>query len=99
MGRRQHWRGGKNLYDSGPAQIQVWDLDSAQLENKQKKIIEGYKEELHSWADKFEEKHGRKPLESELIENLQDKMNPDILQKYVTEYLELIINKQGDDMV
>ena len=69
------------------------------VKNKQKKITEGYKEEIRFWADKFEEKHGRKPLESELIDNLQDKMNPDILQKYVTEYLILIINNQADEMV
>ena len=36
------------------------------------------------WSTKFEEKHNRKPLESEMLDNLQDKMNPEILKKIVS---------------
>jgi hypothetical protein len=64
----------------------------------QKKIIDGYKREIESWSNKFETKHGRKPLESELIDNLKDKMNPELLIKYVREFLESNI-ENTDNMV
>ena len=53
----------------------------------QQKIVDNYKGQISDWADQFKLKHGRVPLESELIDNLQDKMNPDLLKKYVAEYL------------
>ena len=40
-----------------------------------------YEKEVTDWVEKFEEKHNRKPLESEMLDNLQDKMNPEILEK------------------
>ena len=58
-----------------------------------------YKKEISDWSLKFENKHNRQPLESELLDNLQDTMNPDLLKKYVKEYLESIELELGDDMV
>jgi len=69
------------------------------VKTNQKKIIEGYKKEISDWSSKFENKHNRKPLESELLDNLQDSMNPDLLKKYVKEYLESIDIDKGADMV
>ena len=69
------------------------------VKTNQKKIIEGYKKEISDWSSKFENKHNRKPLESELLDNLQDSMNPDLLKKYVKEYLESIDIDKGVDMV
>jgi len=37
------------------------------------KIMAGYEKEVKDWCDKFEEKHNRKPLEEEMLDNLQDK--------------------------
>jgi hypothetical protein len=51
---------------------------------KRKKLLhDSYEKEAKSWSIKFEEKHNRKPLESELIDNLQDKINPDYLHKII----------------
>ena len=60
---------------------------------------EGYKKEISVWSSKFESKHNRKPLENELLDNLQDSMHPDLLKKFVKEYLESIDSEIGDDMV
>ena len=64
----------------------------------QKKIVDNYKKEISTWAEKFESMHGRKPMETELIDNLQDKMNPDLLKKYVAEYL-ASFTEDADDLV
>lgn len=64
----------------------------------QKKVIQGYKLEIFNWAAKFKTKHGREPLESELIDNLQDKMNPELLKQYVKEFLDSNVYDQ-DEMV
>jgi len=69
------------------------------IKNNQKKITAGYKKEITDWSSKFENKHNRKPLESELLDNLQDSMNPDLLKKYVKEYLKSIELDKDDDMV
>jgi len=58
-----------------------------ELTRKKNKIMENYEREVNEWITKFENKHNRKPLESELIDNLQDKMNPDILDKIVKKIL------------
>jgi hypothetical protein len=49
----------------------------------QKKIMDSYENEVYQWCNKFIEKHNRKPLESEVVDNLHDKMNPDILNKMI----------------
>lgn len=49
----------------------------------QKKIMDSYENEVYQWCNKFIEKHNRKPLESEIVDNLHDKMNPDILNKMI----------------
>ena len=69
------------------------------MKNSQKKSIEGYKKIISEWALKFENKHNRKPLEAELIDNLQDTMNPNVLNKYVNEYLSSIIPVGAEEMV
>lgn len=56
----------------------------ADIARQKSKILEGYEREVLLWSSKFEEKHNRNPLESELIDNLQDKMNPEILKKIVS---------------
>ena len=53
------------------------------IKNNQKKIMESYEKEVKDWCDKFINKHNRNPLESEIFDNLQDKMNPDILNKII----------------
>lgn len=59
----------------------------ADIARQKKQIIEGYEREVLLWSSKFEEKHNRKPLESELLDNLQDKMNPEILTKIVAKIM------------
>jgi len=44
-----------------------------ELTRKKNKIMENYEREVNEWITKFENKHNRKPLESEMIDNLQDK--------------------------
>ena len=61
----------------------------------QKKIMDSYENEVYQWCNKFIEKHNRKPLESEIIDNLHDKMNPDILNKMIIIVLEKI-NKENE---
>lgn len=58
-----------------------------ELTRKKNKIMENYEREVNEWIIKFENKHDRKPLESEMIDNLQDKMNPDLLNKLVKKIL------------
>lgn len=55
----------------------------ADIARQKKKIIEAYEQEVLLWSSKFEDKHNRNPLESELFDNLQDKMNPEILTKII----------------
>lgn len=78
---------------SGPAFLNV-------VRNNQKKIMESYEKEVKQWCDKFIEKHNRTPLSSEIVDNLQDKMNPDILNKIINQILESF-NKveKNDEMV
>jgi len=59
-----------------------------ELTRKKNKIMENYEREVNEWITKFENKHNRKPLESEMIDNLQDKMNPDVLNKIVKKILD-----------
>jgi len=59
-----------------------------ELVKRKKKIMANYEKEVTDWVEKFEEKHNRKPLESEMLDNLQDKMNPDILEKIVKKVIE-----------
>jgi hypothetical protein len=54
-----------------------------ELVRKKNKILTNYEKEVRDWIMKFENMHNRKPLETELLDNLQDKMNPDILAKIV----------------
>lgn len=54
-----------------------------ELVRKKNKILENYEKEVRTWINKFEDMHNRKPLESEMMDNLQDKMNPEILAKIV----------------
>ena len=65
----------------------------------QKRITDGYKLEINNWSTRFEEKHGRKPLESEIIDNLQDKIELSVLEIYAKEYIDVIASDIGDDMV
>jgi len=52
------------------------------------KIMAGYEKEVRDWTTKFENKHGRKPLDDELVDNLKNTMNPDILNKIIKNLLE-----------
>jgi len=61
------------------------------------KIMAGYEKEVKDWCDKFEEKHNRKPLEEEMIDNLQDKMNYDILMKIVKKLIEEFENSSEEE--
>jgi|AntAceMinimDraft_18_1070375.scaffolds.fasta_scaffold14486_4 hypothetical protein len=59
------------------------DSKMVELVRKKNKLLANYEKEVNVWVSKFEEMHGRKPLESELLDNLCHKMNPDILNKIV----------------
>ena len=52
------------------------------------KIMAGYEKEVRDWTTKFEDKHSRKPLDYELVDNLKNTMNPDILNKIIKNLLE-----------
>ena len=58
-----------------------------ELTRKKNKIMANYEKEVNDWVTKFEEKHNRKPLESEMLDNLQDKMSADVLNKIVKKLL------------
>lgn len=58
-----------------------------ELVRRKQKIMDNYEKEVKTWATKFDEKHNRKPLESELFDNLHDKMNEDILRKIIKKVL------------
>lgn len=58
-----------------------------ELVRKKNKIMANYEKEVTDWVTKFEEKHNRNPLESEMLDNLQDKMNMDVLRKIVKKVL------------
>ena len=58
-----------------------------ELVRRKQKIMDNYEKEVKAWSTKFEEKHNRKPLESELFDNLHDKMNEDILRKIIKKVL------------
>ena len=53
-----------------------------------KKIAIMYEFTNYWWCDKFIDKHNRQPLKDEIVDNLQDKMNPDILNKIINKILE-----------
>ena len=65
--------------------------------------METYETEVKEWCDKFINKHNRTPLEGEIIDNLQDKMNPEILQKIINKLLDGYNKTEtsdlGDNMV
>ena len=65
--------------------VETDDKESKMMElvRKKNKILANYEKEVRDWVVKFEEMHDRKPLESEMVDNLQDKMNPDVLSKIV----------------
>jgi hypothetical protein len=69
----------------------------ADIARQKNRIMEGYEREVLLWSSKFEEKHNRKPLESELLDNLQDKMNPEILSKIVSKITAAHSLQNNDD--
>lgn len=69
----------------------------ADIARQKNRIMEGYEREVLLWSSKFEEKHNRKPLESELLDNLQDKMNPEILSKIVSKITSTHSLQNNDD--
>ena len=69
----------------------------ADIARQKNRIVEGYEREVLLWSSKFEEKHNRKPLESELLDNLQDKMNPEILSKIVSKITATYSLQNNDD--
>ena len=56
----------------------------ADIVRQKNKLAEAsYEKDVLLWSSKFEEKHNRKPLDSELYDNLQDKIQKDILIKII----------------
>ena len=70
-----------------PTEVDDKEAKMVELVRKKNKIMANYEKEVYDWISKFEEMHDRKPLESELLDNLQDKMHPDILNKIVKKVL------------
>lgn len=68
-----------------------------EIVRKKNQILAGYEKEVKDWSDKFEEKHNRKPLEEEMLDNLQDKMNYDILVKIVKKLIEEFENSSEEE--
>ena len=68
-----------------------------ELVKKKQKIMNNYEKEIKDWMNKFEEKHNRKPLESEIIDNLQDTMNIDILNKLITKIFTELENNKSEN--
>jgi hypothetical protein len=65
---------------------------------KKQKIMNNYEKELSDWVDKFEKMHNRKPLESEIMDNLQDTIKPDILNKLIRKiFTEIENNIDGEN--
>jgi len=54
-----------------------------ELVRKKNRIKANCEKEVNEWVSKFKEIHERNPLESEILDNLQDKMHPDVLNKIV----------------
>jgi len=65
-----------------------------ELVKKKQRIMDNYEKEVKIWMHKFEEKHNRKALESEVFDNLQDTMNHDILYKIVKK---LTVDAENND--
>ena len=61
----------------------TYQANLIELNRKKKRQVDMCEKEVRLWSSKFEEKHNRKPLESELYDNLQDRMNIGILQKII----------------
>ena len=68
-----------------------------ELVRKKNKILENYEKEVRTWINKFEDMHNRKPLESEMMDNLQDKMNPEILAKIVKKITNEFNDENNED--
>jgi hypothetical protein len=81
----------EEISQSGPTLLNI-------VKDNQKKIMETYEKEVKDWCDKFIEKHNRLPLESEITDNLQDKMNPDILNKIIKLTLEIYKNNADENV-
>ena len=50
---------------------------------RKQKIMTKLEGEIHVFIDEFIQFHNRKPLKSEIVENMGDNMNIDILNKLV----------------
>ena len=68
-----------------------------EIVRKKNQILAGYEKEVRDWSDKFEEKHNRKPLEEEMLDNLQDKMNPEVLAKIVIKLINDFENNSDEE--
>ena len=68
-----------------------------ELVKRKNKIMANYENEVTGWVEKFEAKHNRKPLESEMLDNLQDKMNPEILEKIVKKVIDEFKNQDDNE--
>jgi hypothetical protein len=59
-------------------------LSPAEIVRQKNKLAEAsYEKDIILWSSKFEEKHNRKPLNSELYDNLQGSMNKEMLIKII----------------
>ena len=67
-----------------------------ELVRRKNKIFANHEKDATDWVAKFEEKHNRKPLESEMLDNLQDKMNASVLNKIVKKILSGFENENNN---
>ncbi len=70
-----------------------------ELVKKKQRIMDNYEREVKEWMNKFEEKHNRKALESEIFDNLQDTMNHDILDKIIKKLITDAENNDSENKV
>ena len=67
-----------------------------ELVRRKNKIFANHEKDATDWVAKFEEKHNRKQLESEMLDNLQDKMNASVLNKIVKKILSGFENENNN---
>lgn len=68
-----------------------FDLNEPSIINivrKKKTLLKNYENDVKDWINKFVFKHNRKPLESEIMDNLQGTINEEILKKIVKKIYE-----------
>lgn len=79
-----------------PIETDDKETKMVELVRKKNRVKANYEKEVNEWVSKFEEMHERKPLESEILDNLHDRMHPDILNKIAKKVITGFETQQGN---